>query len=110
MPIILNTAMNEETKSIFLAKYEKAGNEQFYDFLVSYGTNRINNANEIKGATPEVELMNYYEQFLTLFRITDEKIYIDIARVFRRASHKIYLLMVKKEMIRRSDKFLNLVG
>jgi hypothetical protein len=101
--------MQEDIRNIFLAKYTKAGNEKFYDFLVEYATNRVDNASDIKGATPEIELMNYYDQFLEMYREDGDDIYLDMAKVFRRAGHKIYLLMVKREMIRKNDKFLNLV-
>jgi hypothetical protein len=101
--------MQEDIRNIFLAKYAKAGNEQFFNFLVEYATTRVDNVHEIKGATPELELMNYYDQFLEMYREDGEPIYLEMAKVFRRAGHKIYLLMVKREMIRKSEKFLNIV-
>lgn len=101
--------MQEDIRNIFISKYNKAGSEQFYDFLVNYATNRVDNVANIKGSTPEVELMGYYEQFLALYRQDGQELYLDIARIFRRASHKIYHLMIKRDMIGKNDRFLNLV-
>lgn len=101
--------MNDDIKNIFLTKYTKAGNSKFYEFLVDYSINRVDNLSEVKGATPEVELMNYYDQFLDLYRKEENTTYLDIAKIFRRAGHKIYNIMIKREIITRNNKFLNLV-
>lgn len=109
----------EEAKKLFITKYSSFGNDKFYKFLLNYAVNRIVSNEEIKkdnpkadiaGVSPEAELMDYHDRFLLLHRRENETVYLDIAKLFRKAGHKIYRIMLKKEMIDKSNRFLNLVG
>lgn len=107
----------EEAKKLFVTKFSSFGNEKFYKFLLNYAVTRIINNEESKkdnqevtGLSPELELMDYYERFLILYRRENEIVYLEIAKLFRKASHKIYRIMLKKNMIKKDrEKFLNLV-
>ena len=62
-----------------------------------------------KGTSPEVDFLNYYDQFIILYRREGEEIYLDLARIFRRAAHKVYRVMLKSQMTEKNQRFLNLV-
>jgi hypothetical protein len=101
----------EVLKTEFLPKYLNVGSDRFYHFLIMYALNKLvyMEKGTYKGVSPEVELLEYYDQFLILFRREGDQVYLDLARVFRRASHKIYRSLLKKKMIEKSHKFLQLV-
>lgn len=108
----------EEAKKLFVTKFSSFGNEKFYKFLLSYAVNKIIANEELKkenpkaeptGLSPEAELMDYHDRFLLLFRRENVPVYLDIAKLFRKAAHKIYRTMLKKYMIEKSSRFLNLV-
>lgn len=103
----------EESKQLFINKYATIGNEKFFRFLISYAENRIANdtsARKIKGyLSPEVELLDYYEKFMFLYRKESNKDLLNIAKIFRRAAHATYRILLKLKLTRKSQKFLNLV-
>lgn len=102
--------MQNSSKELFISKYEAAGPEEFYLFFVRYAQTRIAENSLNKGPSPEVELLNYSNQFTQIYKRENKDIYRLISYAFRRAAHKAYRTMVKKKLIKRSDKFLNLVG
>jgi len=109
----------EEAKKLFVTKFSSFGNEKFYKFLLNYAVNRIISNEELKktnpqesapaGLSPEAELMDYHDRFLILYRREHESVYLEIAKLFRKAAHKIYRIMLKKDMAKRDSRFLNLV-
>ena len=103
-------SINEE----FLPKFLEIGPDKFFRFLIIYALNKLiyiaKDKNKYKGVSPEIEFINYYDQFIILYRRNGEQHHLDLARIFRRAGHKIYWTMLRKEMINRNDKFLNLVN
>lgn len=101
--------ITKKTKDLFLAKYSNIGRDRFYKFLIIYAIEKIANIKETK-ISPESELMNYHDNFLQLYRRENDIIYLDIARQFRKAAHKIYRMMLKKDLIDKSNRFLNLVN
>jgi hypothetical protein len=98
-------------KKNFLPKYKADGELNFYKFLLSYAVQRLVaiEKKEYEGSPPNLEFLDYYNQFIILYRREGEEIYLEIAKVFRKAAHKIYRVMLKKKMTPRNDKFLNLV-
>jgi hypothetical protein len=62
-----------------------------------------------KGQSPDLEFLEYYDKFMILYRREGDPNYLEVARIFRRAAHKIYRLMLKKQMTSHNAKFLNLV-
>jgi hypothetical protein len=101
----------EALKSEFIPKFLAVGEHKFYRHLLMYGVNRMKDMEKglYKDAHPELVLLNCYDQFIILYRRESESIYLDLARVFRRAAHKTYRMMLKKKMTERNSKFLNLV-
>lgn len=96
----------------FIEKYNSVGQQKFYRFLLTYAINKLIKIRdgEYKGSSsPELEFLDYSEKFLRLSRREGDVIYLDISRIFRKAAHKIYRIMLKKHMTERNIKFLNLV-
>ena len=102
----------EDLKNEFVPKYQKVGDKKFYQFLLTYALNKLIAIEDksYKGVYPDLEYLGYYEQFMILYRREGEDIYIDLARIFRRAGHRIYRIMLKKKIIKKNLKFLNLVS
>lgn len=101
----------EALKKNFVPKYLATGERKFYRFLLLYALNKLIyiEKGSFKGKSPELEFLDYYDQFIILYRREGEEVYLDLARVFRRAGHKVYRVMLKKKMTERNAKFLNLV-
>lgn len=98
-------------KKDFLDKYNSVGEQKFYRSLLCLAINKlikIRDGDHI-GNSPELELLEYAERFLVLYRRDDKDIYLTMSRTFRKAAHKIYRIMLKKQMTERNAKFLNLV-
>lgn len=101
----------EALKEKFVPKYQEMGYVKFYRFLIMYALTKLVNIEKqtYKGITPELEFLNCYDQLIILYRREGEEVYLDMARTFRRAAHKIYRIMLKKNMTAHNPKFLNLV-
>jgi hypothetical protein len=103
----------EESKQLFISKYATIGGEKFLQFLIAYAENRIANdkqARKVKGyLSPEVELLDYYEKFMFLYRKDNEQNLLNIAKSFRKAAHATYRMLLKVKLTRKNYKFLNLV-
>lgn len=95
----------------FLEKYKLIGEQKFYRFLLTYALNKLIsiNAGTYKGITPELELLEYCDKFMVLYRRDGDFVCLEMAKVFRKAGHKIYRIMLKKNMTKKNNKFLNMV-
>lgn len=102
-------ALPDNLKELFLTKYNSVGNAQFYNFLVSYAMDLIDNRKFDKRKMPDVMLYEYYEIFLDLFRKEGNVLYLQISSQFRRASNTIYRELLKQKLTRKNSKFLNVV-
>ena len=104
--------MNAEAlKKEFAPKYLAGGKLKFYRFFLIYALNKLVciEKGTFKGMSPELEFMECYTQSLILYRREGEEIYLDLSRVFRKVAHKVYRVLLKKKMIEKNSKFLNLV-
>lgn len=99
----------DNIKKLFINKYSTVGEEKFYKFLITYALNRIVEPTVKSNYNPALELMDYYDMFLKLYRREGDEIYLELARQFRRAGHKIYRVIKKKGLIEKNNKFLNIV-
>lgn len=101
----------EGLKNEYLQKYKANGEEKFYRFLLLMSLNDLILIQKglYIGTSPELKLLNCYEQFIFIYRREGDDVYLSLAKLFRRAAHKIYRIMLKKEMTVRNAKFLNLV-
>jgi hypothetical protein len=98
-------------KKEFVPKYLAAGEQRFYRFLLVYALNKLVLIDKgiYKGTTPNLEFLDYHDRFIILYRREGEEVYLRVARIFRRAAHRIYRIMLKKNMTPHNAKFLNLV-
>lgn len=99
-------------KKEFIPRYNQLGEQKFYHFLLTYALNKLVNIENgsYTGDSPELEFLDYYERFIILYRREGEDICLDLARVFRKAGHKIYRILLKKKKTTKNPKFLNLVA
>lgn len=108
--------MTEDILKTALPKYLTMGEDKFYRFLLTYAINKlvvINQSNKIEpftGTPPDLQLLGYHERFVILYRREGNEAYLEIARLCRKAAHKIYRLMLKNGMTVPNAKFLNLVS
>jgi len=96
----------------FITKYLADGEQKFYRSLLIYALNKlivIEKTGSVEGELPNLEFLNYYDQFIISYRRGGESTYLDLARLFRKAGHKIYRIMLKKKMTEINVRFLNLV-
>lgn len=100
--------MDSNTKKIFINKYNTVGEEKFYKFLITYALNKLVYLKK-DSYSPASELLDYYEMFLKLYRKDNDNIYLELAKQFRKAAHKIYRIVLKKGLVDRNKKFLNVV-
>ena len=101
----------EVLKKEFVSKYLEAGEQKFYRFLITYALNKlilIKNES-YKGISPDLEYLAYYDKFMILYRREGDEVYLSIAKMIRKAGHRIYRIMLKKNMTSINPKFLNLV-
>lgn len=99
-------------KKEFVPKYLEAGKpEKFYRFLLFYAVNKmvLIERGFDKCITPDIAFLDCHDQFIILYRREGEEHYLHIARAFRRAAHKIYRVMLKKQLVAYNSRFLNLV-
>lgn len=104
--------MNAEIfKKEIITKYTLEGDNKFYKSLLIMSLNKLVliNQNSYKGILPHLELLTYHDQLVVLYRREGKEIYLQAAKIFRRAAHKIYRIMLKKKMSQFNHKFLNVV-
>jgi hypothetical protein len=98
-------------KQEFVPKYLAAGEQKFYRFLLIYAINKLIAIQQdtYKGEVPSLEFLSYCDRFIILYRREGDEVYLQVARLFRKAAHRIYRIMLKKKMTEINPKFLNLV-
>jgi hypothetical protein len=102
---------SDNIKKLFINKYATVGEEKFYKFLITYALNRIVEPVEKdkNSLNPALELMDYYDMFLKLYRREGDEIYLELSHQFRKAGHRIYRIMLKKGLVEKNNKFLQLI-
>lgn len=108
----MHTCMSiDMLKQEFVPKYLADGESKFYRFLLLYALNKLVAIEKdiYKGETPNLEFLAYYDRFVIWYRREGDEVYLKVARVLRKAAHKIYRVMLKKKMTEINPKFLNLV-
>ena len=98
-------------KQEFVPKYLATGEQKFYRFILVYALNKLVLIEQktYKGESPNLEFLGYHDRFIVLYRREGEDVYLQLAKRFRKAAHKIYRVMLKKNMTTLDSKFLNLV-
>ena len=97
-------------KEQFVPRYLANGEYKFYHFLLTYALGKLVLVEQgHRNLSPDLEFLNYYDRFIVLYRQEGEEVHLELARLFRRAGHKIHRVMCKKQMTTPNVKFLNLV-
>lgn len=98
-------------KNDHISKYHAIGEQRFYRNLLCYAINKLIKIRdeEYPGTSPELEFLEHSERFLFLYRREADPTYLEISKLFRKAAHKIYRMMLKKGMTNKNLKFLNIV-
>jgi hypothetical protein len=101
----------EVIKQEYVPKYLANGDQRFYRFLLLWALNKLILIDKgiYKGTPPNLEYLDYYDRFIILYRREGDEVYLRIAKMLRKAAHKIYRIMLKKNMTAPNAKFLNLV-
>lgn len=96
----------------FIEKYKSIGKEQFYNFILTFAVDKLFKLqmSSHKGTSPEIELLEYYNKFLSFYRSGKGDECLELAKIFRKAAHKIYRVGLKKGMVKESNNFLALVA
>jgi hypothetical protein len=98
-------------KDTYLPKYLASGKQRFYRSLLTYGTSKLvlMQEDKFRGIAPDIEFLEYHDIFLFLHRREGDEVFLDMSRLFRKAAHKLYRIMLKQRMTAKNSKFLNLV-
>lgn len=98
-------------KKEFVSKYLTIGEDRFYRFILVFAINKLISIENksYKGMSPDLEFLDYHDRFIILYRREGDETYLNIAKIFRKAAHKTYRTMLKKNMTEHNAKFLNLV-
>ena len=99
--------MQNQIHQLFVSKYSSIGEERFYKFLLTFGLGKIADKST---SNPALELIEYYDMFLKLYRRENNSVHLELAKQFRRAAHRIYRIMLKKKLMPASKKFLHSVS
>jgi hypothetical protein len=100
----------EHLKKEFVPKYTAVGEPKFYRSLLFDAINKLRlKEKESFKTAPNIEFLEWSQQFLTMYRREGDQVYLEMSRIFRRAAHKIYRALLKKKMITYNPRFLNLV-
>ena len=101
----------EGLKQEYIPKYLDNGKQKFYRHLLFLALNKLvlMNKEAYKGIPPNLEFLDYHDQFIILYRREGDEVYLEIARMLRKAAHRVYRIMLKKNMTVINAKFLNLV-
>jgi hypothetical protein len=98
-------------KQEYVPKYIANGEQKFYRSLLFLAMNKLvlMNKGAYKGSPPHLEFMDYHDLFIILYRREGEEVYLMIAKTLRKVAHKVYRIMLKKNMTNANNRFLNLV-
>jgi hypothetical protein len=98
-------------KEELVPKFVANGEQKFYRSIIFLAIKKLiaTEKGHYKGIPPHLEYLDYYDRFIILYRREGDDVYLNIARMLRKAAHKIYRIMLKKNMAVSNAKFLNLV-
>lgn len=104
--------MSNNLKRDFVVKYTQIGRDKFYRFLLSSAVLKLAIQVETLDKVerfPDSELMEYYDKFLIFYRRENEEVYLDIAKICRRAAHKIHRELRRQGLVEKSSRFLDIL-
>lgn len=98
-------------KDDYVYKFNNDGEKKFYRSLLFLALNKlvlIENG-MYRGISPHIEYLDYCDKFIFVYRREGDEVFLQIAKILRKASHRIYRIMLKKNMATYNVKFLNSV-
>jgi hypothetical protein len=104
--------MNTEgIKTNLVPEFLANGEEKFYRSIIFIALQKLvlMDKGAYRGILPHLEYLDYYDRFIILYRREGDEVYLSIAKMLRKAAHKIYRIMLKKKMTVPNTKFLTLV-
>ena len=104
--------MNTEgIKTNLVPEFLANGEEKFYRTIIFLALQKLVliSKDSYRGVPPHLEYLDYHDRFIILYRREGDDVYLRIAKMLRKAAHKIYRIMLKKNMTPPHPKFLNLV-
>lgn len=98
-------------KQEIVPKFVASGEQKFYRSIIVLALKKLILIEKglYKGLPPHLEYLEYYDQFIILYRREGDEVYLNIAKMLRKAAHRIYRIMLKKNMTVSHPKFLSLV-
>lgn len=98
-------------KQEIVPKFVASGERKFYRSIVVLALKKLVLIEKglYKGLPPHLEYLEYYDQFIILYRREGDEVYLSIAKMLRKAAHRVYRIMLKKNMTAPHPKFLSLV-
>jgi hypothetical protein len=98
-------------KKEFLTKYTSLGTDKFYKSLLAYSVKKMVVVQKENNGPilTHVELLDYSDQFIILYRREGDVNCLEISKIFRKIAHKLYRILLKNSLTNKNDKFLNLV-
>jgi len=101
----------EGIKTNLVPEFLANGEEKFYRSIIFLALQKLVLIDKgiYKGILPHLEYLDYYDKFIILYRREGDEVYLNIAKMLRKAAHRIYRIMLKKKMTTSNAKFLNLV-
>jgi len=101
----------EGIKSNLVPEFLANGEDKFYRSIMFIAIQKLVliNKGAYRGIPPHIEYLDYYDRFIILYRREGDEVYLSIAKMLRKAAHKLYRIMLKKNMTPPNAKFLNLV-
>jgi len=96
-------------KKEYLIKFKSEGSDKFYKSLLVCAVKELLKDTEEEKVNISLEFMNLHDKFMILFRREGDQQYLSIAKIFRKAAHKIYRFMLKRGWSEKNQKFLNVV-
>lgn len=101
----------EGLKEELVPKFIANGEHKFYRSILLLALQKLIATEKgiYKGTPPHLEYLEYHDRFIILYRREGDEVYLSIAKMLRKAAHKIYRIMLKKKMTQPNAKFLTLV-
>lgn len=101
----------EVLKEEIVPKFVANGEYKFYRSIIVLALQKLIATEKglYKGIPPHLEYLDYHDRFIILYRREGDEIYLSIAKMLRKAAHKIYRIMLKKKMTTHNSRFLTLV-
>jgi hypothetical protein len=104
-------AAAKQLKESFVPKYLAVGDEKFYHHLIMIAMLKVIliKQGNYKETSPEILFLDLHDQFLLLYRREGDETFLQVAKVFRRAAHKMYRVLLKQKLCSYNSQFLNIV-